>query len=45
MIDNPLEDKVLKEYDELFLAQQHEEYIKDFARKLAEDNFVFEELI
>ena len=45
MIDNPLEDKVLKEYDELFLAQQHEEYIKDFARKLAEDNSVFEELI
>ena len=45
MIENPLEDKVLKEYDELFSAQQHEEYIKDFAKKLAEDNSVFEELI
>ena len=45
MIDNPLPDQVMQEMDRVHLAWEFEELCKDHAYKLAEDNFVFEELI
>ena len=45
MIDNPLPDQVMQEMDRVHLAWEFEELCKDHAFKLAEDNFVYEELI
>ena len=45
MIDNPLPDQVMEEIDKLHLASEFEDLCKDHALKLAQDNFVFEELI
>jgi len=45
MIDNPLPDQVMEEMDRVHLAWEFEELCKDHAFKLAEDNFVYEELI
>ena len=45
MIDNPLPDQVMQEMDRVHLAWEFEELCKDHAYKLAEDNFVYEELI
>ena len=45
MIDNPLPDQIMQEMDRVHLAWEFEELCKDHAFKLAEDNFVYEELI
>ena len=45
MIDNPLPDQVMQEMDRVHAAWKFEELCKDHAFKLAEDNFVYEELI
>ena len=45
MIDNPLPDQVMQEMDRVHAAWEFEELCKDHAFKLAEDNFVYEELI
>ena len=45
MIDNPLPDQVMQEMDRVHAAWEFEELCKDHAYKLAEDNFVYEELI
>ena len=45
MIDNPLPDQVMQEMDKVHAAWEFEELCKDHAFKLAEDNFVYEELI
>ena len=45
MIDNPLPDQVMQEMDRVHAAWEFEELCKDHALKLAEDNFVYEELI
>ena len=45
MIDNPLPDQVMEEMDKAHAAWELEELCKDHAFKLAEDNFVYEELI
>ena len=45
MINNPLPDQVMQEMDRVHAAWEFEELCKDHAFKLAEDNFVYEELI
>jgi len=45
MIDNPLPDQVMQEMDRVHAAWEFEELCKDHAFKLAQDNFVYEELI
>jgi len=45
MIDNPLPDQIMQEMDRVHAAWEFEELCKDHAFKLAEDNFVYEELI
>lgn len=45
MIYNPLPDQVMQEMDRVHLAWEFEELCKDHAFKLAQDNFVYEELI
>ena len=45
MIDNPLPDQVMQEMDRVHAAWEFEELCKDHAHKLAQDNFVYEELI
>ena len=45
MIDNPLPDQIMQEMDKVHLAWEFEELCKDHAFKLAQDNFVYEELI
>ena len=45
MIDNPLEQQTLETYDSLYKNEKFEELCKDHAQKLAEDNYVFKELV
>ena len=45
MINNPLPDQVMQEMDRVHAAWEFEDLCKDHAFKLAEDNFVYEELI
>tara|TARA_R100000781_G_scaffold112548_1_gene79855 strand:+ start:642 stop:1058 length:417 start_codon:yes stop_codon:yes gene_type:complete len=45
MIDNPLPDQTMQEMDKVHAAWEFEELCKDHAFKLAQDNFVYEELI
>ena len=45
MIDNPLPDQVMQEMDRVHAAWEFEELCKDHAYKLAQDNFVYEQLI
>jgi len=45
MIDNPLPDQVMQAMDKAHSSWELEELCKDHAFKLAQDNFVYEELI
>ena len=38
MIDNPLPDQVMEEYDNLFINEKYEEHCTDRAKEIAETN-------
>jgi len=38
MIDNPLENQVMEEYDNLFINEKYEEHCADVAKEIAKDN-------
>ena len=38
MIDNPLENQTLEQYDNLYINEKFEEHCTDTAKKIAKDN-------